>query len=110
VTPTDDIQAPGAPDGEGLPALDPTIVEDDEALGAAVDAVILPDPGAQGRGSDINEHTASPWAAVDGNTWKMAVKIDAGSATAGPTSPSCSPREAPLRRTLCLGLRAVNAV
>ena len=61
---------------EGPPALDPSTVEDDEALALAVDQVIQADPVARTRASEIAMHQAWLQAAVeDAGTWRLYLDV-----------------------------------
>lgn len=60
-----------------LPRLDPDLVADDLALGDAADKVILLDPVARRRATEIAEHLAWLRACVDPDTWKLVLEIDA---------------------------------
>ena len=62
-----------------LPTLDASIVEDDDALAEAVDAVIAADPQAQERAAAVNMHMGWLRAAVDADTWKLVLEIEARS-------------------------------
>ena len=60
-----------------LPTLDPSVIEDDQALGAMVDTIVRLDPVAQRRAADIHEHRVWLRCAVDADVWKLVLEIDA---------------------------------
>ncbi len=62
---------------DGLPALDPSIVEDDELLGVAVDQVIHADPDARRRSAEIVMYQGFLQAIVeDAGTWRLVLEIE----------------------------------
>lgn len=73
----DDAPAIDREPQDGLPALTPEIVEDEEQLGVAVDAVILADPEARRRSAEIATHCEWLKAAVDDGAWKLILEIEA---------------------------------
>lgn len=60
-----------------LPTLDLMTVSDDEALGALVDAVVRLDPVARDRATAIDQHMRWLRCAVDADTWRLVVEIEA---------------------------------
>lgn len=60
-----------------VPTLDPMTVADDEALAEAVDTVVRLDPVAMDRATAIHEHRAWLRCAVDADTWKLVIEIEA---------------------------------
>jgi hypothetical protein len=64
-------------EGRGeLPALDPSIVDDDEMLGAVVDVVIRGDFVARTRATDLADHYEWLRRSVDKDVWKLALEIE----------------------------------
>lgn len=62
---------------EELPALEPLIVEDDEALGSIVDVVIRGDLVARTRATDLADHHEWLRRSVDADIWKLVLEIEA---------------------------------
>lgn len=60
-----------------LPTIEPSTVEDDEALGAVVDAVIAADPVARERATSIDQHQRWLRCVADPDAWKLVLEIDA---------------------------------
>jgi hypothetical protein len=65
------------PDADGRPVLDPAIVEDDELLGGAVDALILADPVARERAEQIAMHQGWLRSMVDPDVFRLVLEIEA---------------------------------
>ncbi len=74
--PSEDAPAP-EPQDDGLPALDPAVIEDEELLALAVDAVTLADPVARVRSAEIAMYQAWLQAAVeDAGTWRLYLEVE----------------------------------
>jgi hypothetical protein len=72
-------QPPDAPwplDSESRPQLDPTTVEDDEALAAAVDGLVAADPEARERLYVIVDHQELLRQSVDPDVWRLVLRVD----------------------------------
>ena len=74
--PDDDAPAPEPLDDDGLPVLDPAVIEDEELLALAVDAVILADPVARVRSGEIAQYQAWLRAIVDDETWRLYLEVE----------------------------------
>ena len=70
------MNTPDGDDRDEPPALTPEIVEDDQLLAVAVDAVILADPEARRRAAEIAEHFEWLRGSVDGDTWKQTLDLE----------------------------------
>jgi hypothetical protein len=64
------------PDADGRPVLDPAIVEDDELLGGAVDALILADPVARARAGEIARYQEYLRSIVEPETWRLYLELE----------------------------------
>ena len=67
------------PEPTELPALTPEMVEDEQGLGEVADEVVRLDPVASRRAHEIAEHQAWLRDAVDPETWKLVLEIEARS-------------------------------
>ena len=67
---------PPPPSDPELPALDPEIVADDEALGEAVDRFIANEPVGKARLDFVADHQELLRQAVDSEMWRLILGID----------------------------------
>jgi hypothetical protein len=63
-------------DDEPVPQLDPDVIEDDQLLAMAVDAVMGRDSRAKALMVSINDHGVWLRGAVDADTWQLVLRID----------------------------------
>ena len=69
--------SPDEDDKPELPRLTPELVEDEERLGEVADSVMRIDPTASRRAHEMAEHQAWLRDAVDPETWKLVLEVEA---------------------------------